>query len=99
MTVTLNAFSFARKRLQERGIACVNTPHAIPDGTRAEELIARLGFAPEEIEGVFVNGKIVPKSTRLHEGDRVALLPPGTPGSYRLILGIKAMNDQGGTPE
>ncbi len=95
MTITLNAFSFARETLRERNIPCINAPHVLDDGLSAQELIDRLGFAAGEIEGVFVNGRIVPKSTRLHDGDRVALLPPGTPGSYRLILGIKAMNDEG----
>jgi hypothetical protein len=48
-----------------------------------------MGLEPSSIEAVFINHKVQPKNTLLKEGDRVALLPPGTPGSYRLILGIK----------
>ena len=52
-------------------------------------LIATLGLKPEEVEAVFINRVVMPKETLLKDNDRVALLPPGTPGSYRLMLGIK----------
>ncbi len=42
-----------------------------------------------DVEAVFLNGKVVPFDSKVKDGDRVALIPPGTPGSYRLILGMK----------
>jgi len=89
MKITFNAFSFARSRLKEQGIACVNVEREIDEGMSAQDFIDMLGLEKRYVEAVFINGTVLPKSTILHEGDRVALLPPGTPGSYRLILGIK----------
>ena len=43
----------------------------------------------DKIEAVFINGKAYPLGEGLIEpGDRVAFLPPGTPGPYRALLGI-----------
>ncbi len=53
-------------------------------------LFARLALRKKEIDCVNVDRELC-------NGDRIALLPPGTPGSYRLILGTKAMNDEGDT--
>lgn len=42
------------------------------------------------IEAVFINGKAHPLGEGLIKpGDRVAFLPPGTPGPCRVLLGIK----------
>ena len=65
----------------------------INEGMSAQDFIDELGLAKKYVEAVFINGTIRPKSTMLQEGDRIALLPPGTPGSYRLILGIKNMGE------
>jgi sulfur carrier protein ThiS len=89
MRIILNAFSFLREPLRQRGIPYLDAPMELDEGTRVDELIASLGLEPLSVEAAFINHKVHPKSTILHEGDRVALLPPGTPGSYRLILGIK----------
>ena len=93
MKIRWNAFSFARRKLKEQGIACVNVEREIDEGMSAQEFIDMLGLSKKYVEAVFINGTIMPKSTILHEGDRLALLPPGTPGSYRLILGIKEMGE------
>ena len=94
MKITFNAFSFARIRLKEQGIACVNVQREIHEGMSAQDFIDELGLDKKYVEAVFINGTVLPKSTILHEGDRIALLPPGTPGSYRLILGIKEMGEK-----
>jgi len=94
MKITFNAFSFARNQLKERGIDCVNVQREITDSMSAQDFIDELGLSKKYVEAVFINGKVLPKSTILQEGDRIALLPPGTPGSYRLILGIKDMEEK-----
>ncbi len=95
MTINFNAFSFARLALRKKGIECINVDRELEDGMTAQDFIDELGFKEGEIEAVFINGTVSPKNTILHDGDRIALLPPGTPGSYRLILGIKDMSKQG----
>ncbi len=94
MNITFNAFSFARSELKKKGIECVNVPRELKDDMSAQDFIDELGFEEGKIEAVFINGTVLPKSTILKDGDRVALLPPGTPGSYRLILGIKDMGER-----
>ncbi len=87
--ITFNAFSFLREHLKKRNIPFVNHIMEIPKDCTANELIDNLGFQKGKVEFVFINGKVLPKDTRLKDGDRVAFVPPGTPGSYRLMLGAK----------
>ncbi|MEW5762269.1 MAG: MoaD/ThiS family protein [Bacillota bacterium] len=55
----------------------------------AAELAARLELPLERIEAVFVNGKAYPlEKATVKPGDRVAFIPAGTPGPYRLLLGF-----------
>ena len=91
--ITFNAFSFLRKRLKEQGIAYVEAPMEFPDNFTPKDIIKKFGFEDGEVEAVFINRKVKPMETPLKDGDRIALLPPGTPGSYRLILGIKKMGE------
>ncbi len=90
--ITFNAFSFLRAHLKKRGVPYVNYKMKIEKNSTADSLIDNLGFKNGEVEFVFINGKVLPKNTLLKDGDRVALVPPGTPGSYRLILGAKKID-------
>jgi hypothetical protein len=57
-----------------------------------EQLLAMLDIPKEKVEGIFVNGRVSPvQFTLINPGDRVALLPPGTPGPYRVLLGIRSI--------
>jgi len=89
MQLFLKAFSSLRPHLKNQGIGYLGEAFTCKEGLTLKELIVTLGFKEEEVEGAFVNHLVVPKATVLKEGDKVALIPPGTPGSYRLILGIK----------
>lgn len=51
------------------------TPHELPTGASVTNLIDNLGFRGEEIKLVYVNNIIVPQTTLLREGDRVAFAP------------------------
>lgn len=89
-SVLFNAFSFLQKKLKAQNIDCVDAVLDLEDGQCVKDILDGLGIAPRDIEGVFVNGKIVPLDTQLQDGDRIAALPPGTPGPYRLLLGLVA---------
>jgi len=88
ITITFNAFSSLQRKLRRKNIPCVNARLEIPVGLTPRKLMTRLGFKPEEVESVFVNHRVVSIDTVLHHNDRVALLPPGTPGPYRVLLGL-----------
>ncbi len=91
ITITFNAFSFIREKLKKQGITeYVNAKVDIKDECDFNHLIENILHLQEgDVEAVFLNGKVVDKSTVLKDGDRIALVPPGTPGSYRLQLGMK----------
>lgn len=60
----------------------------LPGETRAADLAAMLDIPMEKIEIVFVNGSARNINHQVRPGDRVAFVPPGTPGPYRVILGF-----------
>ncbi|OGR35749.1 MAG: thiamine biosynthesis protein ThiS [Desulfobacula sp. RIFOXYB2_FULL_45_6] len=86
--ITFNAFSFLQKKLKEKKIPFSNVPMVIESEATAEDLIRQVHLAPEEIEAVFINGKVSSFDTILKDNDRVAFVPPGTPGPYRVLLGF-----------
>jgi sulfur carrier protein ThiS len=94
--ITFNAFSFLRAKLKRNNVDFMEAKLQLPDGISAKALIQTLGLKVEEVEGVFVNNKIVPMDTILKQGDRVALVPPGTPGPYRVMLGMVTMKKTSG---
>lgn len=56
------------------------------------QLLALLNIPPEKVEVIFVNGKAFkPSVAVISGGDRVALVSPGVPGPYRLLLGFKKL--------
>jgi len=89
--ITFNAFSFIRDKLKKNGIDdFVNAKINIPKDSSINSFIEHtLQLRKEDVEAVFLNGKVVPKETIIQNKDRIALVPPGTPGSYRLMLGMK----------
>ncbi len=87
-TITFSAFSFLRPKLAVKGVCCSNATLEVPEGITVGELAARVGLEKGDVEAAFVNGKITSLDSTLHDGDRVGLVPPGTPGPYRVLLGI-----------
>lgn len=90
-TVEIRAFMFLRDVFRER-----NWP--IPYYFKLErecnsiELATMLNLPLEKIEAVFINHKAYPLGEGLIKpGDRVAFLPPGTPGPHRVLVGIKKL--------
>ena len=52
------------------------------------ELAGKLAIPREEIEVIIVNGVTQSLSYSIQPGDRVAFVPWGTPGPYRIFLGF-----------
>ena len=87
--ITFNAYSFLQTKLGQKKIEYSNVKMRVNQGTRAQDLIRQVQLSPEDVEVVFINGKVVPFDTIIRDNDRVTLLPPGTPGPYRVLLGFK----------
>jgi len=58
------------------------------------ELSQTLEINRDDIEVIFVNGFVQQVDYILHPGDRVAFLPPGCPGPYRIALGFYGKNQE-----
>lgn len=62
----------------------------IDENLSGTELLAILDIDRDRVEALLVNGMgVSPEAAQIHPGDRVALLPPGTPGPYRVLLGLR----------
>ncbi len=92
--ISFKAFSFLQPKLKSSGLPFEEKALEIFPGETAADLIRRLKLAPEDVEAVFVNGRTVSFDTVLKHEDRVALIPPGTPGPYRVLLGIKEKREE-----
>lgn len=93
--ITFNAFSFLQKKLKEKNIEYTNVSMEIGQEISARDLIRQVKLTPEDVEVVFINGRVAPLKTILNDKDRVALVPPGTPGPYRVLLGFKNKDKNG----
>ena len=87
--ILFNAFSFLQKKLREKNIAFSDAVMDVDEGTTPEDLLEQMGLNREEVEAVFINGRVGPFDTKLMDNDRIAFVPPGTPGPYRVFLGFK----------
>ena len=87
--ITFNAFSFLQKKLKVKQIEYSNVKMTIKEGISAMDLISQVQLSREDVEVVFINGKVAPLDTIIQDNDRVALVPHGTPGPYRVLLGFK----------
>lgn len=56
------------------------------------QLAEKLGIPVDEIEVIFINGFVHEVDYLIHPGDRMAFLPPGCPGPYRIALGFYGKN-------
>ncbi len=87
-TIVFNAFSFLQKKLKKKNRQYSNVNINISQEETIEDIITRLGLKTDDIEAVFINGRIQSFDTILCDKDRFAVFPPGIPGPYRVLLGI-----------
>jgi molybdopterin converting factor small subunit len=92
-TITFNAFSFLQKKLKEKHLPYADVSLSISEGITARDLIHQMQLTQEDVEVVFINGRVQPLETVLKDRDRVAFVPHGTPGPYRVLLGFKNKNN------
>jgi sulfur carrier protein ThiS len=87
--IKFNAFAFLKFKLKDMGISSPNPSMEIKKDIKISELVKNLGLSQDDVAVVFVNHKIVPKDTVLHDGDRVALIPPnGVPNHVKAYVGL-----------
>jgi hypothetical protein len=87
--ILFNAFSFIQKKLKKNGFDYANVQITIPEDHTVIDLIHSLKLKSDDVEAVFINGKANSFGYIIQDNDRVGLIPPGTPGPHRLLLGIR----------
>jgi len=78
--VDIRLFGFLQSFMKEKGLPDRFDETVPSEGKSGLEVAAKLGLPAERIEAV-MDAKIYP-------GDRVAFVPSGTPGPYRVLLGM-----------
>ncbi|HWR43772.1 MoaD/ThiS family protein [Sporomusa sp.] len=87
-TIEIRGFLHLASLFKERGWISPLTL-SIDGDVSGKQLLDMLEISENQVEAVFINGKAYPlASARIKSGDRVALVPPGTPGPYRVFLGF-----------
>ena len=82
------AFSFLQEKLKAQNLGYYDVQMKLEQGATVETLISSVGLEPTDVEAAFVNERTQPVGTVLQDGDRVALVPPGTPGPHRVLMGV-----------
>ena len=91
-SVSIRVFGFLRRYMDEQGRSYAFDKDINSKGETAYDIAVELHIPPEEIEAVFVNGSVKNIHDSVFPGDRVAFLPHGTPGPYRVFLGMAREN-------
>ena len=86
--VNIRLFGFLRSYMKERGLPDRFDETIPPEGKSGRDVATEVGLPTEKIEAVFINGLVKQLDAKIHPGDRVAFVPSGTPGPYRVLLGM-----------
>ena len=89
-TTTIRLFGLLHTHRRDLGLH-PNAEVELPEeGITAREVAINLELPLDKIEAVIVNHSVLPLSTLLHPGDRVAYASRGIPGPHRYTLGLYA---------
>jgi len=91
-TIQIRIFGSLRKYMDEQGVPYSLEKEIDPEGRVAYDIVQEIGIPTQEVEAIFCNGRVSNIYDPVFPGDRVALLPYGTPGPYRLFLGMAREN-------
>jgi len=81
-------FGFLHSARTEAGLPTTVEIEVPEEGTTARQIALDLGLDLDMIEGVFVNRTVYDVEHPVVGGDRIAFVPPGTPGPHRFYLGL-----------
>jgi hypothetical protein len=86
--IEIRAFAGLYKLFKDRGW---DQPYIIKLDREIDgyELLKMLNLSEDEVEAIFINHNTCGLREKIKPGDRVGLVPPGTPGVVRTLLGIR----------
>ncbi len=86
--VEVGVFGSLRKAMEANGRPYRFEYRIAPTGCTASQLASAIGLPLAQVEVVFRNGRVINIHDPINPGDRVSFFPYGTPGPYRIFLGI-----------
>ena len=90
--VSIRIFGSLRPYVEARGLPHAFERDAPSEGMTAGLMAEDVGIPPERVEAVFRNGRVINIHDPIYPGDRLAFCPYGTPGPYRVFLGMAREN-------
>ena len=91
-TVNISIFGFLRRHMDEQGLPYAIEREIATEGEAVCDIARGLSLPLENIEAVFCNGRVINIYDTVLPGDRIAFFPFGTPGPYRVFLGMAREN-------
>lgn len=77
--------------MTERGLPTTYELEIPSEGRLCRDIAKDLDLPVQIIEAVFINGRARQLDTLCLPGDTLAFIPYGTPGPYRVLLGIRSV--------
>ncbi len=94
---TIRMFGLLHGLRSDRGLPSVVSLDVPEEGITARQVALDLDLPVADIEGVFCNHIVYGLEHRIRPGDRVAFVPPGTPGPHRFMLGLYRAGKEDGS--
>ena len=91
--VSIHVYGFLRQYMDTARLPYALEWKIPTGGYPANEVARELSIPLDKIEAVFCNGRIINIYDSVRPGDRVAFFPHGTPGPYRVFLGMARENN------
>lgn len=88
----IHIFGLLRDYMDEQGLPYEMEMEIPSAGRIAHDIATELRLPLDRVESVFRNGRVINIYDPVFPGDRVAFFPHGTPGPYRVFLGIAREN-------
>lgn len=92
--LSIRVFGSLRQYIEDQGLSPSFEKEIHSTEISALDLAMDLSIPTEKIEAVFRNGRIINIYDPVFPGDRVAFCPYGTPGPYRVFLGMARENEK-----
>ncbi|MBF4509910.1 MAG: MoaD/ThiS family protein [Aeromicrobium sp.] len=88
---TVRMLAFLHTHRRERGLPTTVALELPAPGASVADLARTLELPLDLVEGAFVNGELVGLGATVRPGDRVAMVPPGTPASHPAFFGRRGI--------
>lgn len=87
-SIEVRIFGALRNHMDRQNLPYIVKKDIPENELTPSDIAVELNIPINEIEAVFINGKVSDRESILSPGDRIGFFPYGTPGPYRVYLGM-----------